>query len=201
MKTKFFLLCLFLVSFSAIEYAQDETTTPTTTASEPIEKPKPKIWWGPRFGLDLSHFTYDFNNIKSQLGNNYQAGIMVQFGEKLYLQPEAYYASYKSVTGAIDSTKNFIKVPVLVGLRFFNIGLISLHLMGGPQFSFQLDKKDNFTGIQTLSWQVGGGADILGFITADLRYTLQQGQNVSTQVQNFSWNSTGLNLTVGLKLR
>lgn len=201
MKTKFLLLCLFLVSFSVIGYAQDETTTTTTTETTPAQKPKPKIWFGPRFGLDLSHFTYDVNNITSQLGNNYQAGIMLQFGEKLYLQPEAYYASYKSVTGAADSTKNFVKVPVMVGLRFLNLGLFSLHLMGGPQFSFQLDKKDNFTGIQTLSWQVGAGADILGFITADLRYTVQQGQSVATQVQNFSLNSTGLNLTVGLKLR
>ena len=200
MKTKFFLLCLFLVSFSVIGYAQDETST-TTTESTPVEKPKPKIWFGPKFGLDLSHFTSDVNNIKSQLGSNYQAGIMVQFGEKLYLQPEAYYASYKSMTGVADSARNFIKVPVMAGLRFFNIGLISLHLMGGPQFIFQLDNKDKLTGNQTLSWQVGAGADVLGFITADLRYTIQPNQTASTQIQNFSLNSTGLNLTVGLKFR
>lgn len=123
---------------------------------------------------------------------------MCQIGEKLYLQPEIYYASTKTS----DSIRiNFLKAPIMLGVRILDIGLVSLHIMGGPQFSFKLDSSDKLTGDQTLTWQVGAGADILGFITADLRYTIVPGQSVSTQVSTFNLNTTGLNLTVGLKFR
>ncbi len=191
MKTKSILFSFFFLSLSLIGFAQEDTTTP-------VEKPKAKIWFGPKFGLDLAHFTTDVNEIKSQLGDNYQAGLLCQIGEKLYLQPEIYYASTKTS----DSIRvNFLKAPIMLGLRILDIGLLSVHIMGGPQFSFKLDSSDKLTGDQTLTWQVGAGADVLGFITADLRYTIVPGQSVSTQVSSFNLNTTGLNLTVGLKFR
>jgi hypothetical protein len=194
MKTKSLFLSLFLVSLSVIGYAQDASTTT-------VEKPKAKIWFGPKFGLDLTNFTTNVTDITNQLGTNYQAGLLCQIGEKLYLQPEIYYASYKTAAGTADSSRtNFIKAPIMLGVRILDIGLVSVHIMGGPQFSLQLDNKDQLTGAQTLTWQVGAGADVLGFITADLRYTIQSG-SIATQVQNFSLDKTGLNLTVGLKFR
>ena len=190
MKTRFILFSLFFLSLSMIGFAQDDVTK--------VEKPKAKIWFGPKVGLDLAHFTTDVNEISTQFGSNYQAGIFFQFGEKLYLQPEIYYAS----TNTSDNIRiNFLKAPVMLGLRIFDIGLVSLHIMGGPQFSFKLDNSDKLTGDQALTWQVGAGADVLGFITADLRYTIVPGQSASTQISSFNLNTTGLNLTVGLKLR
>lgn len=174
----------------------------TLQAQESSSPKKAKIWFGPRFGLDLSHFTYDINEITNQLTGNYQAGIMVQIGEKLYLQPEAYYASYNTSSITTNGTRtNFIKTPILAGWRIINLGLISAHIMAGPQFTFQLDNTDQFTGTNTVSWLAGAGVDVLGFITADLRYTIQPGVSISDQVQNFDPNSTGLNLTIGLKFR
>lgn len=195
MKTKSIIVSLFLLTFTFVGFAQDNSTTSTP------EKKKLKIWYGPRFGLDLSHFTTNPSEIQEQLGSNYQAGVMLQLGEKLYFQPEAYYASYKTSPIATDQRTNFIKTPLLVGARLLDLALVSVHIMGGPQFIFQLDNNDVVKGTKTMNWQVGAGADILGFITADLRYTLIPGQNIATQVSNFSLNSTGLNLTVGLKFR
>ncbi len=190
MKTRSIFFSLFFLSLTLIGFAQESSTT--------VEKPKAKIWFGPKVGLDLAHFTTDVNEISSQFGSNYQAGLMCQIGEKLYLQPEIYYASTKTS----DSIRiNFLKAPIMLGLRILDIGLVSLHIMGGPQFSFKLDNSDKLTGDQTLTWQVGAGADVLGFITADLRYTIVPGQSVSTQVSGFNLNTTGLNLTVGLKFR
>lgn len=191
MKTRSVFLTLFFLSVTLIGYAQESTTT---------EKPKAKIWFGPKFGLDISHFTTDVNEITNQLGSNYQAGLLCQIGETLYLQPEVYYASYKTSASITDSSRtNFVKIPIMLGLKVLDIGLVSLHLNGGPLFSFQLDNTDRITGNQTLNWQLGAGADILGFITADLRYTLVPGKSISDQVSSIT--SSGLNLTVGLKFR
>ncbi|MEI6555773.1 MAG: porin family protein [Paludibacter sp.] len=187
MKTKFILASLLFLSLSIVGNAQDNTT---------VEKPKAKIWIGPKFGLDITNFTTDVNSVANQLGSNYQAGLMLQLGETLYLQPEAYYC-FKKFSSTVDSS--YIKVPVMVGLKFLDIGLLSLHLNGGPQFRFPLDKSDKPTGKMSLDWQVGAGLDVLGFITADLRYTLIQGQSIADQVKTIG--TAPLNLTVGLKFR
>ena len=201
---KTILLTAILSIFILSVRAQDNSTT-TSTTTPPVEKPKPNIWFGPRFGLDLSHFTYDINEITGQLGNNYQAGIFCQIGKTFYIQPEVYYASYNidlKVPGvASNSGTNYIKVPIMVGVKILDIGLVALRIDGGPQFSFKLDNTDKLTGEKNLSWQLGAGVDVLGFIVADLRYNIQPGQSISTQVQNFNLNTTGLNLTVGLKFR
>ena len=189
MKTKSLLFILFFILLSVVGYAQDATTTT-------VEKPKAKIWFGPKFGLDITNFTTNINDVTNQLGSNYQAGLMCQFGETLYLQPEVYYCN-KKFSATVDSS--YIKIPVMLGLKFLDIGLVSLHLNGGPQFRFPLDKSDKPTGSMQLDWQVGAGVDVLGFITADLRYTLVQGVSIADQAKTIG--TAPLNLTVGLKFR
>ena len=191
MKTRMLLSALFLF-MSLQAFSQDSDNT---------EK-KPKFWIGPKFGLDMSPITYDFNEIKSQLKTNYQVGILMQYGRILYIQPEVYYSSYQADGVTADATTvNFIKVPAMLGFRFINLGLFSLHVMGGPAFSFQLDNKDSFNGNNTFSWQVGAGIDVLGFITADLRYNLLEDVAIGDQISQFNKETSMLNLTVGLKLR
>jgi len=52
-----------------------------------------------------------------------------------------------------------------------------------------------------INWEVGGGVNVLGFITADLRYTIQKGStNGFTQVEQLIANGGMVNLTVGLRL-
>lgn len=192
-KTLFLLL---LVLLSSGLFAQEETTTGTTSTTTPVTK-KPNFWFGPRFGLDVVSTTSSLKGVTDQLKGNYQAGIMVQWGRIIYLQPEIYYSSYK-VSGT--SSMNFIKTPLMLGLKFLDLGLFSTHIMGGPMYSMLLDNKDNLTGASSLNWQLGAGIDILGFITADLRYTLND-KSIADQVSQLTSTPSTLNLTVGLKIR
>lgn len=205
----------------AQEIIKQETTTTTTTISTGInanannnintntvaETPPPKKakWWvGPKFGLDISSKTLSFEDVKSGLNKNYQFGILFQYGRTFYIQPEIYYVSYKInslTTPTQTSSSNFVKLPVLVGVKFLDLGLFSLHLTTGPSYSFKLDDKDSFTGTKGFSWLLGAGVDVLGFITSDIRYTLRDKVSIADQISQFSSASNTLNLTVGLKLR
>lgn len=199
------ILCLFLACFSLSIIAQDEAvvtqeivTTTTNSVSQTPSSKKPKLWIGPKFGLDIVSNTQDLNSVTDQLKGNYQFGVLLQYGRTIYIQPEVYYASYKV---SETTSNNYIKVPLMLGLRFLNLGLFSLHAMGGPSYSFKLDDTDQLTGTKGFSWQVGAGIDVLGFITADLRYTLRNNLSLADQISQFSTNPNALNLTVGLKFR
>lgn len=188
-----------LLIFASLQvFAQDSNSEPTSAPAK-----KHKFWIGPKFGLDMSPVTFNFNDIKSQLNMNYQAGLLFQYGRTIYIQPEVYYASYKisAENAETSSSVNFIKVPAMLGLRFLNLGLFSLHVMGGPAFSFQLKDNDAFSGNNTFAWQIGAGVDVLGFITTDVRYTLREGVSIADQVSQFDKETSTLNVTVGLKLR
>lgn len=197
MKTKYF-LGLLMISFSFVVFAQDEQSNVSTSPTK-----QPKFWIGPKFGLDVSSTTNNINSVTNQLQSNYQAGILLQFGRTLYIQPEIYYVSVKEDIAGTTDTKsvNSIRVPLMLGLRFLDLGLFSLHIMGGPAYSLKLDNTDRLTGEKAFSWQVGAGVDVLGFITGDLRYTLIDNMSIADQVTRFTSSPTNLNLTVGLKFR
>jgi len=173
------------------------TQTNGKTSKDSVKIKKPRFWVGLKFGLDISSTTNSFSGISDQLKGNYQAGILFQFGRTLFFQPEFYYSSYK-----IDETNSleYIKIPVMVGLKFLDLGLFSLHIMGGPSCSILLNKPDNSEESGSFAWQVGAGIDVLGFITADLRYTLNN-KSVSEQITEGTSTPTKLNLTFGLKFR
>jgi hypothetical protein len=57
-----------------------------------------------------------------------------------------------------------------------------------------------------MDWLVGAGIDVLGFITADIRYRYDTGTPLSDQIAGFNVTDntaamTPLNVTIGLKLR
>lgn len=159
-----------------------------------------KFWWGPKFGLDVSTSTANLDQLTSQLNGNYQAGIFMQFGKKLYFQPEIYYAKYFiENSGSSNSSLKFVKIPLMVGLKFLDIGLVSLHANAGPTYTKQLGN-DQASG--NFKWGVGAGANVLGFITTDLRYTFQR-SDVSgvEEIENLISNGGMINLTVGLRLK
>ena len=99
---------------------------------------------------------------------------------------------------------NTLKVPVMVGLRLLNLGIISAHVMAGPQGSFFLDEsnplpshtrqKSNF------DLQFGGGVDVLGFATLDVRYSANLNNSVETNMQQLNWKNA-VNVTLGVKFR
>jgi hypothetical protein len=205
MKTKS-ILCLLFVCCSWALFAQDDASqtiiVEQTTTSTPKEK-KPTFWIGPKFGTFASSTTKNFDEITDHLKSYNKFGILMQFGRTLYLQPEIYYSNYFTITtndgNQVPIAQNNIQVPLMLGLRFFNLGLFSLHVTGGPAFMFKLDDTDKISGENAMSWQVGAGVDILGFITTDLRCTLKS--DVKKQIDEFITNPSVLDLTVGLKFR
>lgn len=173
------------------------------TAQEDEASKKAYIKFGPKVGLDLNT---DLSNLPSgsqlsdQLKGNYQFGGFLQFGKKLYFQPEFMYAVINTTDDQQQAVAyEFYKVPVHIGLKFFDIGLLSLHISGGAIYThkggdaFSFDK-------EKINYQVGAGVDIFDFITTDLRYTLKKGVSLADQINDFTANGGTLNLTVGLKL-
>lgn len=182
MKSKILFLTL-LLGFASMVYAQDEANT----------KPK-KFWYGIKFGLDANTATNSLQDIQDQLKGNYQVGAFVQMGRKLYFQPEIYYASYNTEDSTTPIT--FVKAPILLGLQLLDIGLISVHINGGTTYIKQL-KVENAQ--SSFKWTAGVGANVLGFITADLRYIFK-GDVDPSEIQDIITNGGTVNLTVGLRL-
>ena len=190
-----------LLFFSGNSFAQDQV-------SSNGKSDKPHFWFGPKIGLDLVTPTIDRTDIKTQFDSNSQVGIFFQFGRKLYLQPEFYYAMHKEsniVSNVTTETKvNTLKVPVMVGLRLINLGIISAHVMAGPQGSFFLNESNPIVGktrqSSNFDLQFGGGVDLLGLITLDVRYSANLNNSVATQIQQLNWKDA-VNVTLGLKLR
>ena len=79
--------------------------------------------------------------------------------------------------------------------------------MGGPEFSIFLSETRNTRNYcrcadaSNFSLQGGGGVDLLGFITLDVRYAAHMENLVGAHVNQNSWGNNGVNVTVGLKLR
>lgn len=200
MKKKLLAVLFALLLFSGNLFAQDQATTDA--------KSKPNFWFGPKIGLDLVTPTIDQNDIKTQFDSNSQVGIFFQFGRKLYLQPELYYAMHKesnTFANVTTETKvNTLKVPVMVGLRLINLGIISAHVMAGPQGSFFLSETKPVAGktrqSSNFDLQFGGGVDVLGLITLDVRYSANLNNSIETQIQQLNWKDA-VNVTLGLKFR
>ncbi len=186
MKTRIFLLFVFigLATYSFAQYSPQ----------------KPNIKFGPKFGIDLNADPNNLDGIVDQanesLSEGYQFGAFVQFGKRLYIQPEFYYSILK-----ISETENFesIRVPVHLGLKLLDIGLVSLHITGGALYE-QPTKTDFAFKVEDLRYQFGVGVNILGFITTDLRYTFNKGETLGEQITNFTEKGGLINFTVGLRL-
>jgi len=160
--------------------------------------------YGPKFGLnlnaDLNNLPSNVDQVTSQLQGNYQIGGFLQMGKRLYFQPEFHYAVQKVQNGDQIDTFEKLKVPVHIGLKFFDIGLLSLHVSGGAMYTHNSGEAFAFD-TEKLEYQLGAGIDIFDFITTDLRYTLRQGRTFAEQISDFQENGGIINLTVGLKFR
>jgi hypothetical protein len=193
MKTKIFLFVVLALASMQI-FAQEEVT----------EDEGVYFRYGPKVGMnlnaDLNNLPSDINVITDNFKDNYQFGAFAQLGKRLYLQPEFYYSVQNVVTGTTTSKIEKIKVPVHIGLKFFDIGLLSLHISGGAMYTQNAGEVFKFD-MTKLEYQIGAGVDVLDFITTDIRYTLRQGIPLADQIENFAANGGVVNLTVGLKLK
>jgi hypothetical protein len=206
---KLVVLLVTLFLFSGLINGQDQTTSANQIVTENQTKEKPNFWFGPKVGMDMMALTTDQNEIKSQLKTNYQAGFFLQFGRTVYFQPEFYYSIHKegiTSTNQAKVTIQSLEIPMLLGIKLINLGVISAHVMGGPKFSILLDETRDTRNYcmcrngSNFSLQGGGGVDLLGFITVDVRYSVPMEKLVGTHANQYSWEN-GVNVTVGLKLR
>ena len=82
--------------------------------------------------------------------------------------------------------------------------IVSAHVMAGPQGTFFLSETKPIATVKRQSsaynFQLGAGADILGFITVDLRYSFGLNNTLGTQIQGLDLKSA-VNATIGLKFR
>jgi len=208
--------------FSGLINGQDTTATANHTAianqyaignQQTIENQalpaKPNFWFGPKVGMDLLELTTNQNVIGNQLKSNYRVGFFMQFGRTIYFQPEFYYSMHKlgiTSTNKAQVTTNSLEIPMLLGIKLIDLRVLSIHVMGGPQFSFLLSETRNTRNYcncrdySNLSLTGGGGVDVLGFITLDVRYSATIEKLVGAYMNNYS-QGKGVNVTVGFKLR
>jgi len=175
---------------------------------------------GPKIGFNTSTLTTDKDSITSSLTNNFNFGVFVRLGKKIYLQPEINWLTTggvfkKQSIGSLSPVKQTIEmktveIPIIVGWRIINLGVGNIRILAGPSASIVTNKKittengSNLTDliedadIEDMVWgfNVGAGADILMF-TLDVRY--QMGLNdVITKVNNFDYNSKNNMFAVSL---
>ena len=145
---------------------------------------KAQVSLGIKGGVNFSKISSD--NLKESSLTGYQAGLFARVGNSVYFQPELYLSG---TGGKFESTENNqtfsgkvrftnLNVPLLIGKSFGEKDL-NFRVMGGPIYTYQLDKSgnlgDNINGAidnfnkSNIGYQVGAGIDI-GAITADLRY-------------------------------
>lgn len=175
---------------------------------------------GPKIGFNTSKLTTDLDQIESDVASNFNFGVFVRLGSKIYLQPEINWLTSGGVykKPEIDDVKPIkqevtmksIEIPVIVGWRIINLGVGNIRVLAGPSASIVTDKTvstsdpDNFinpikeSDIEDMLWgfNIGAGADILMF-TLDIRY--QMGLNeVIQEVEGFSFNSKNNMFAVSL---
>lgn len=192
---KSFLLIAVLLMFGTSVFAQD-------------------LDLGIKVGFQTPKLSYKQAEIKSSFQNHLTFGVFgrVELG-MLYVQPEILYfktdnifsldmantsEGWTSPSGQVTFTLNEanLQIPILVGVKFLDLGVATLRAQAGPTANFTLksttlfDKEFTLTNnngdvqtvgdeddpevfdTKTIAWgmQAGIGADILGKITLDINY-------------------------------
>lgn len=134
---------------------------------------------GIKAGYNSSKLTADEPLDESSI-SNFHAGAFARVNlGNIYVQPEAYFSSKGGELESINGPNSFdlktLDVPVLLGVKIFNIKAANVRANAGPVFSFVTDKKYSGSDFERdklkssfLAWQYGVGADFL-FLTLDIR--------------------------------
>jgi len=154
---------------------------------------KSNRWFGLKVGTDIN--TNEITDaVFSDMKNNYRVGVFAQLGKKIFLQPELYFARY---TPEIGEGISAIVAPVMLGIEVFDLKVIALNIKGGAEFGKELTDGSKINYL----WQGGLGVNVLGFLTADVRYTFSKGVNVFDQFSDLINNGGMVNVTVGFRFR
>jgi hypothetical protein len=179
-----------------------------------------KFNFGPRLGYTTVKPVFNTDTINASLNSAFNFGLFARIGNKWFFQPEMNFVTKGGLSdyvshGTVVSTQNIqlktITVPLLVGRKFMDLKLMSLHFMAGPVASIVTDKKiSNILGsdfpvqsksdLKNLIWsmQVGGGIDVL-FLTVDLRYEFGLDNMFKGSNPDFSLKNNIFNVSAGIK--
>lgn len=186
-----------------------------------------QLSFGPKIGYNSAKLSLDSDEITSDLKNNFQYGIFVRIGTKIYIQPELYYVTQGSIfkTPANSTLSEFnqevklktIQMPLMIGFKLINLKLFNFRIFAGPTGSLvaktKIDNKlaTDFEPIKEAdlkdviwSIQAGVGIDITK-ITFDIRYNFGINNLIETitidgNPINFNSKTNGFNVTLGLKI-
>jgi hypothetical protein len=165
---------------------------------------------GPKVGYHASELTTNIKDVESDFKDNFNFGIFLRTGQKVYLQPEVNFLDRGGIFNFQDTGSNSLnqeidiktlEVPLLLGFQLIKVGIVNLRVMTGPSASFVLQKNVKSTGqlgdggnlttdsIEDLVWglNVGGGIDISVF-TIDIRYQIGFNEVIKA-TQDFDFNS------------
>lgn len=187
-----------------------------------------QISFGPKIGYNTAKLSLDRNDINSELKNNFQFGVFLRLGQKIYVQPELNFLTQGSIfkTPLTEGTLSpfhqevnlkTIQIPILIGIKLIDLKMVSIRVFGGPTASIVQDKTivnkvENYiepitsADISDMIWsfQVGGGVDVMG-ITVDVRYNIGL-INVLNKVQvgddliPFESKTNGFAVSIGYKI-
>jgi hypothetical protein len=113
--------------------------------------------------------SYNFNSVKAELSNGFQAGVFARLGfSKVYFQPELLYAmgkkdynmSVKDANNTIIGTFNknvtvsTVDVPLLLGYKLLDLKVVNLRVFAGPKLRFNTGSTLDFNNV------TGGGFNV-----------------------------------------
>lgn len=184
---------------------------------------------GVKIGYQTANLSYKQADIKSGFQNHLTFGLFgrVELG-MFYIQPEVMYFKTNNIFSLdvantsegwlpeekVTFTLNEanLQVPVLVGIKFLDLGVATLRAQVGPTANFTLasttlfdktfkltnndgeevtlSENDEVFDTKSIAWgmQAGLGADILGKITLDINYNFGLSK-VFGNLNNASWNN------------
>ena len=139
---------------------------------------------------------YNMESVKSDVANGFHAGVLLRMGGRVYFQPELLYNMQKNryQFNYNDATYNkrivvsTIDLPLLVGLKLFDLRIFNMRFAIGPKVRFNAGSLSEFSdpdgqifsGIAdqlrkaSFGLETGLGFELLNLINLDVRYNLIQ---------------------------
>jgi hypothetical protein len=118
-----------------------------------------QLGFGIKAGWTMSKLSTDIEDYTEAAKSGFQLGGFIRIGDKLHLQPEAYFTTKSSalkfdlthvdpndpqntVTSSVEQNVklNSIDVPVLVGFRVLKLASLDVHVQAGPIASIVVSK-------------------------------------------------------------
>lgn len=110
----------------------------------------------------VTNGTYNFNSVKSEVWNNFQAGLFarVGFGKKVYFQPELLYSMQKkNYTVTLQDAENkgvsydkfvninTVNIPLLLGYKLLDLKILNVRAFAGPKLQLNSGSSLEFSNL------------------------------------------------------